>query len=39
MSSTIRAGTGNAIGADQYFTGQEAVPGFLLLADGGQWQV
>ncbi len=35
----IRVGTGHAIGADQYYTGQEAVPEFPLLADGGQWLV
>jgi len=34
--SGIRAGTGYAIGADQYYTGQEAVPEFPLLADRSQ---
>lgn len=35
----IRAGTGHAIGADQHYTGQEAVPEFPLLADSSQWLV
>ena len=35
----IRAGTGHVIGADRYYTGQEAVPDFPLLADDGHWQV
>ncbi len=35
----VRAGTGQSIGADRFYTGQEPVPEFPLLADGGRWQV
>jgi hypothetical protein len=35
----IRVGTGRAIGAGQYYTGQEMIPEFPLQADHGLWPV